>query len=108
MEQIKRHPFFYGVDWDIIRHVDAPFVPHLRSITDTSYFPTEELDQVPDDAGAKADIANKDVAFLGFVHCRLRFLSESSYLTYQTATHSSASQSPKDSLLDFIFWIYWT
>ncbi|PPQ78020.1 hypothetical protein CVT26_015812 [Gymnopilus dilepis] len=70
VEQIKRHPFFYGVDWDIIRHVDAPFVPHLRSITDTSYFPTEELDQVPDDAGAKADIANKDVAFLGYTFKR--------------------------------------
>lgn len=43
IDQIKAHPFFYGVDWDSIRHIDAPFVPHLKSITDTSYFPTDEL-----------------------------------------------------------------
>jgi protein-serine/threonine kinase len=66
VEQIKRHPFFYGVDWDAIRQIDAPFVPHLRSITDTSYFPTEELEQVSEEpAEAEASGANKDLAFLG-------------------------------------------
>jgi hypothetical protein len=69
VEHIKAHPFFYGVDWDTIRHIDAPFVPHLRSITDTSYFPTEELENVPDTpAGADTSGANKDLAFLGQVH----------------------------------------
>lgn len=65
---MKKHPFFYGVDWDTIRHIDAPFVPHLRSITDTSYFPTDELDQVPEEPSA-GDTAggNKDLAFLGYV-----------------------------------------
>lgn len=68
VEQIKRHHFFYGVDWDTIRRIDAPFVPHLRSITDTSYFPTDELDQVPDsNTGVDPDAANRDLAFLGYV-----------------------------------------
>ncbi|EPQ59258.1 kinase-like protein [Gloeophyllum trabeum ATCC 11539] len=49
VDRIKAHPFFYGVDWETIRHIDAPFVPHLRSITDTSYFPTDELEQVPEE-----------------------------------------------------------
>lgn len=40
--EIKEHPFFAGVDWDTIRSIDAPFIPHLKSVTDTSYFPTEE------------------------------------------------------------------
>jgi protein-serine/threonine kinase len=60
--------FFYGVDWTSIRDIDAPFVPHLRSITDTSYFPTDELDQasdIPQGADADAD-AKKDLAFLGY------------------------------------------
>jgi protein-serine/threonine kinase len=67
VEQMKNHPFFFGVDWNTIRHIDAPFVPHLRSITDTSYFPTDELDQVPEDPGTGDNTgANKDLAFLGY------------------------------------------
>jgi protein-serine/threonine kinase len=66
INQIKRHPFFYGVDWETIRKIDSPFVPHLQSITDTSYFPTEELDQVTEDhAEADNSDASKDLAFLG-------------------------------------------
>jgi hypothetical protein len=67
IEQIKNHPFFYGVEWDTIRLIDAPFVPHLRSITDTSYFPTDEIDQAPAEAPvADAADAQKDLAFLGY------------------------------------------
>ena len=68
VEQIKRHPFFYGVDWEGIRNIEAPFIPRLRSITDTSYFPTDELEQVPDEpVGADTTGASKDLAFLGYV-----------------------------------------
>ncbi|WWC90369.1 uncharacterized protein L201_005302 [Kwoniella dendrophila CBS 6074] len=76
VEQMKQHPFFYGVDWTTIRDIDAPFVPHLRSITDTSYFPTDELDQVPEvpsgaDTGSDA---KKDLAFLGYTFRRYEML----------------------------------
>lgn len=68
VDQIKHHPFFYGVDWNAIRNIEAPFIPRLRSITDTSYFPTDELEQVPDEpVGADSTGANKDLAFLGCV-----------------------------------------
>jgi len=67
-DQIKSHPFFYGVDWDSIRRIDSPFVPNLRSITDTSYFPTDEIDQSPVEVpAASAGGAQKDLAFLGCV-----------------------------------------
>jgi protein-serine/threonine kinase len=68
IDQIKAHPFFYGVDWNTIRNIDAPFVPHLRSMTDTSYFPTEDLDQVPDLPAPRepGNGAAKDLAFLGY------------------------------------------
>ncbi|KZV65785.1 kinase-like protein [Peniophora sp. CONT] len=73
VEQIKAHPFFYGVDWAAIRHIDAPFVPRLRSITDTSYFPTDELDQAPEEAApTDASGANKDLAFLGYTFKRFQ------------------------------------
>ncbi|KZO98016.1 kinase-like protein [Calocera viscosa TUFC12733] len=71
VEQIKVHPFFYGVDWASIRHIEAPMVPHLRSITDTSYFPTEEYQNVPDEpAGGDSTSAAKDLAFLGYTFKR--------------------------------------
>ncbi|KAG6861591.1 hypothetical protein C0995_014498 [Termitomyces sp. Mi166 len=65
VEQIKNHPFFYGVDWSTVRQIDAPFVPHLRSITDTSYFPTDEIDQADEARSADTSEAGKDLAFLG-------------------------------------------
>lgn len=72
-DQIKSHPFFYGVDWDAIRRIDAPFIPNLRSITDTSYFPTDEIDQNPAEAPtATPGGAQKDLAFLGCVDNFLR------------------------------------
>ncbi|CAZ86148.1 unnamed protein product [Tuber melanosporum] len=46
-DEIKAHPFFNGVNWDSLRSIEAPFKPNLSSITDTSYFPTEELENVP-------------------------------------------------------------
>ncbi|KAJ3925789.1 MAG: kinase-like domain-containing protein [Lentinula lateritia] len=70
VDQIKQHPFFYGVDWDSIRSIDAPFVPRLRSITDTSYFPTDEIEQAPEDAPADSSEASKDLAFLGYTFKR--------------------------------------
>lgn len=50
IDQIEQHDFFYGVDWDTLRDVQAPFIPRLSSIVDTSYFPTDELEQpIPGD-----------------------------------------------------------
>ncbi|KAJ7908339.1 kinase-like domain-containing protein [Mycena leptocephala] len=75
IQEIKKHPFFYGVDWTTLRSIDAPFVPHLRSITDTSYFPVNELDQVPEEAPADAGSAAKDLAFLGYTFKRFSISS---------------------------------
>lgn len=43
--EIKKHPFFTGVDFDNLRRFRAPFEPRLTSEIDTTYFPTEELEQ---------------------------------------------------------------
>jgi serine/threonine protein kinase len=44
-DQIKRHPFFDGIDWSSLREPGAaPFKPQVDSATDTSHFDTfEEL-----------------------------------------------------------------
>jgi hypothetical protein len=89
---MKKHPFFFGVDWNTIRHIDAPFVPNLRSITDTSYFPTDELDQVPEDITDGDNTgANKDLAFLGYVmrcscEAQLNILSSYTFKRFQISS----------------------
>ncbi|KAF8640000.1 hypothetical protein AX17_001246 [Amanita inopinata Kibby_2008] len=70
VDQIKKHNFFYGVDWGTIRQIEAPFIPHLRSVTDTSYFPTEDLEQAPEDTPTESSDASKDLPFLGYTFKR--------------------------------------
>ncbi|KAJ9051851.1 Serine/threonine-protein kinase [Entomophthora muscae] len=80
-QEIKSHPYFRGVDWDGLRQYDAPHIPELRSITDTSYFPTEELDQVPEQPSAPASqsetnaMSQKDLAFIGYTYKRFDYLT---------------------------------
>jgi protein-serine/threonine kinase len=84
-EQIKAHPFFAGIDWDTIRECEPPFVPQLRSIIDTAYFPTEDLEQVPQSVAppeSQAPEANgleggdkKDLAFVGYTYSRFDMLT---------------------------------
>ncbi|RKP11829.1 Serine/threonine-protein kinase CBK1 [Piptocephalis cylindrospora] len=88
---IKRHPFFDGVDWDTIRQVEAPFIPVLSSITDTTYFPTEDLEQVPEQPDAVPSQATtstqgggggdqKDLAFVGYTFKRFDYLTSKNLL----------------------------
>jgi protein-serine/threonine kinase len=66
VNQIKAHPFFCGAEWNSLRQIEPPFVPRLRSATDTSYFPTDELGNIPDQIEQVESIgAEKDLAFLG-------------------------------------------
>lgn len=71
VNDIKNHPFFYGADWDNLRYIAPPFVPALSSITDTTYFPTDELTNLPDKLEAVEQVGtDKDLAFLGFTFKR--------------------------------------
>ena len=43
--EIKNHTFFRGVEFESLRRIRAPFEPRLTSNIDTTYFPTDEIDQ---------------------------------------------------------------
>jgi protein-serine/threonine kinase len=91
-DDIKRHPFFRGVHWDEIRNVEAPFIPKLRSVTDTRFFPTDELENVPDSPAllqAEKDreiLKNKgldtkaDLPFIGYTFSRFEYLTRKNAL----------------------------
>ncbi|KAG0359914.1 kinase-like domain-containing protein [Gamsiella multidivaricata] len=82
VHEIMSHPYFHGVDWANIRRMESPFVPVLNSITDTSYFPTEDLDKVPDHPEHHEYMAldenskQKDLAFVGYTFKRFESLSK--------------------------------
>jgi len=71
-DEIKSHVFFAGVDWATIRNIESPFIPQLRSLTDTSYFPTDDLNDVPTEqpGGTESSSGSKDLAFLGYTVSR--------------------------------------
>ncbi|EGV62148.1 Serine/threonine-protein kinase CBK1 [Yamadazyma tenuis ATCC 10573] len=90
-DEIKKHPFFRGVDWESIRRVDAPFIPKLRSITDTRFFPTDELVNVPDSPalskameqqnnGKQAANIKEDLPFIGYTYSRFDYLTRKNAL----------------------------
>lgn len=69
--EIKAHPFFRGVDWSSIREFNAPFVPKLSSITDTSYFPTDELGDVSEyPQQSRATERSSELPFIGYTFSR--------------------------------------
>lgn len=52
--ELKHHSFFRGVDFDSLRRIRAPFEPRLTSNIDTTYFPTDEIDQTDNATVLKA------------------------------------------------------
>lgn len=88
-DEIKRHPFFRGVDWNTIRQVEAPYIPKLSSITDTRFFPTDELENVPDSPAmtqakkeheimtmnGKNKQQQQDLPFIGYTYSRFDYLT---------------------------------
>lgn len=95
-DEIKSHPFFAGVDWNTIRNIESPFIPQLRSLTDTSYFPTEDLGDVPEQpTGSEGTSGSKDLAFLGYTVRTSLMLSTFSIESELRALSCSSSDATK-------------
>ena len=70
VEEIMRHPFFKGLDWNNIRKCNAPFIPEIKNDYDTKYFdtfPEEEPFYPPLLANYKQ---RKDVNYPGYTFNR--------------------------------------
>ena len=76
--EIKNHPFFYGVDWDKLRTIQAPFMPNLKSNVDVSYFPVNDIPQEDTTAQHRAQVdalgdehaAEMSLPFIGYTFKR--------------------------------------
>ncbi len=65
--EIKKHPFFKGTDWDNIREQKAPFIPELSSDYDTRYFEIFQ-EQEPFYPPLTKRPKRKDIQFIGFTY----------------------------------------
>jgi hypothetical protein len=64
-DEIKKHPFFNGIDWDNIRNSKPPFVPILKNEYDTSYFEKFEISE-PFYHKAVNKFKRKDIEYIGY------------------------------------------
>ena len=71
VEEIKRHPYFKGIDWNNIRKMKAPFIPELKNDYDTHYFDTfpEQEPFYPPNSSSKGK-QRKDVNYAGYTFNR--------------------------------------
>ena len=70
VEEIMKHPFFKGVDWNNIRKTKAPFIPDIKNDYDTKYF-----DTFPEEEPFYPPISNnikqrRDVNYAGYTFNR--------------------------------------
>eukprot|EP00128_Syssomonas_multiformis_P009277 Colp12_sorted_trinity150504_noHs@7767 len=71
-DEIMKHPFFSGVDWENIRHQAAPIDPGVKSIDDTSNF--DVFEEEPEEHVPANDTV-KDLAFLNYTFKRFEGLT---------------------------------
>eukprot|EP00762_Andalucia_godoyi_P003151 ANDGO_01145.mRNA.1 Serine/threonine-protein kinase CBK1 len=71
-DDIRKHPFFVGIDWDNLRKMNPPFKPNIKSDVDTSYF--DDFDEEPEQKSmpkkAKAKLTDEDIVFKGYTFKR--------------------------------------
>jgi len=80
-DSIAVHPWFQGIEWDAVREMQAPWIPPLKSVTDTSNFDDFEDQSAAyffendhggdlDKGVAYKDLEDKHLAFVGWAFNR--------------------------------------
>ena len=73
---MKDHPFFEGIDWDLVRQRqhDSVFKPRVRGAEDTScidrLFTKEGLEETPVDPNMLTNNQKKQAHFDGFTYAK--------------------------------------
>ncbi|KAH9412228.1 serine/threonine-protein kinase [Ordospora pajunii] len=62
VEEIRKHPFFNGVDWERVKELVPPFIPEIKDDLDTSHFVDTHFDA---EKGGGEEKGNY-VPFVGF------------------------------------------
>ena len=75
VEEIKAHPFFFGIDWRNIRNKKSVWIPEIKSETDCAFFDKFEeeepwLNPEYQESNRSKKKARKDVNFIGYTYNR--------------------------------------
>ncbi|XP_023656488.2 serine/threonine-protein kinase MRCK beta isoform X2 [Paramormyrops kingsleyae] len=93
IEDFKCHPFFRGVDWEHIRHTEAPYIPDVSSPSDTSNFDVDDdvlknPDVVP--PMSHTGFSGQHLPFVGFT-----YTTESSFSDCGSMQRAMTAASPE-------------
>jgi len=94
-EEIKKHPFFNGIDWDNIRNTKPPFIPFLKNEYDTSYFENFEINE-PFYPNNKNKFKRKDIEYLGYTFKEEFFNNNNLTQEYELAIKSIENEVKKE------------
>ena len=65
-DEIKKHPFFNGIDWDNIKNMKPPIIPILKNEYDTSYFENFEVNEPFYPITYNNIFKRKDIEYIGY------------------------------------------
>lgn len=73
VEEIKKHPFFTGVQWDILHQITPPYVPPVEHDLDSQNFERFDEDAAASGAGSSSSSSSKRVGkadpnFIGYTY----------------------------------------
>lgn len=109
LEDFRSHAWFVGIDWETLQDIKAPYVPDVKSPTDTSNFDVDDSDvkilsnAVPPVSSNPAFSANH-LPFVGFTFTQNSTISDlgtsitSSITTRITNGSSSTSSTSQESM----------
>lgn len=112
-KEITTHPYFIGINWNILRQYPAPFIPNLESDIDAGYFDDFEDELAKDkykevyeriSLVRKRD-GKKEVEQMDFRAITFRFLSprsQASLNSFLRRAGSSLSPPPESTLVDML------
>ncbi|CAA2959893.1 serine threonine- kinase tricorner-like [Olea europaea subsp. europaea] len=80
-DEIKAHPWFKGIDWDRIYHVEAAFIPEVKNELDTQNFEKFEESNIQAHTSSKSGpwrkmISSKDINFVGYTYKNFEIMND--------------------------------
>ncbi|XAR58650.1 Non-specific serine/threonine protein kinase [Bertholletia excelsa] len=80
-DEIKTHPWFKGVDWERIYHMDAAFIPEVNNELDTQNFEKFDESDEPNPTSTKTGpwrkmLSSKDINFVGYTYKNFEIVND--------------------------------
>nr|GMD18666.1 serine/threonine-protein kinase tricorner-like [Ipomoea batatas] len=104
--EIKAHPWFNGVDWDRIYHMEAAFIPEVNDELDTQNFEKFEESESHTHTSSKSGqwrkmLSSKDVNFVGYTYKNFEIVND--YQVPGMAELKKTSNKPKRPTIKSLF-----